>query len=82
MHSRYCSAALLVVMVVVTAAWATAQSVAIQPVTPTVLSAGDLGFRVEGHRGGKPVGTLVVKINGQWVEAELASPGPKAISAK
>jgi hypothetical protein len=44
----------------------------IQPLTPTVVSGGDLGFRVEGRRGNTPVGTLVIRINGQWVDVEVA----------
>jgi hypothetical protein len=36
--------------------------------TPTVLSGGDIGFRVEALRGGSPIGRLVVRWNGQWVE--------------
>jgi len=38
-----------------------------------VISGGDLGFRVEGQaRDGTPTGKLVVRINGQWVEAGFA----------
>lgn len=33
---------------------------------PTV----DLGFRIDGRKGNTPVGALVVRINGEWVEAE------------
>ena len=37
--------------------------------TPRVLSGGDIGFRVEAiDKDGKPVGTWVVKVNGEWVE--------------
>jgi hypothetical protein len=39
-----------------------------------ILSGSDIGFRVEGNKAGKPVGTLVVRIDGQWVEATF-SPG-------
>jgi hypothetical protein len=39
---------------------------------PVVISGADLGFRVDGHEGGRPVGTLVVRVNGRWVE-------PKAV---
>jgi hypothetical protein len=39
----------------------------------TVLSGSDLGFRVEGRRGATPTGTLVVRVDGKWVEAELSS---------
>jgi hypothetical protein len=32
-----------------------------------------VGFRVEGIRAGKtPVGKVVVRVNGEWVEAEIA----------
>jgi hypothetical protein len=38
--------------------------------TPTVISGNDLGFRVEGRKGGIPTGRFVVRINGQWTEIE------------
>jgi hypothetical protein len=37
-----------------------------------VLSGGDIGFRIEYFQGRQPVGTLVVKVNGQWVEPKTA----------
>jgi hypothetical protein len=55
------------------ATWIAAQSVAVTPVTPRVLSGDDIGFRVEGLRGSTPVGKIVVRVNGQWIEAEAAS---------
>ena len=39
---------------------------------PTVIAGNDIGFRVESHKGNTPVGTLVVRINGQWVEAQFS----------
>jgi hypothetical protein len=39
-------------------------------VKPTVLSGSDVGFRVEGQRGNVAVGTIVIKVNGEWVEAD------------
>lgn len=33
-----------------------------------VVSGGDIGFRIEGWEGGQPVGTLVVKIDGRWLD--------------
>ena len=57
--------------------WITAQSVAVTPVTPRVLSGTDVGFRVEGLRGSTPVGKIVVRVNGQWIEAESASPATR-----
>jgi hypothetical protein len=41
---------------------------------PMVYSGNDLGFRVDTSqsRGDMIVGTLVVRVNGQWVEASFA----------
>jgi len=40
---------------------------------PTIISGPDVGFRVVGNRGGRPLGTLVVRINGEWKEVQFAS---------
>ena len=58
-----------------------AQAPAQRGTNPTIISGGDLGFRVEGRRGDHVTGTFVVKINGEWVVAEPA-PGAKALSLK
>jgi hypothetical protein len=51
------------------------QSATTRPFTrpfPTVIKAGDFGYRVDGWRSGEsPVGTLVVQIDGGWYEARL-----------
>ena len=40
---------------------------------PQVLSGSDIGFRVERvGRGGTPIGALVVRVDSDWVEAEMA----------
>ena len=40
---------------------------------PRVISGSDLGFRVERQGGdGAPIGRLVVRMNGRWVEAGFA----------
>lgn len=40
-----------------------------------MVSGNDIGFRVEGtDRSGRPVGTWMIRINGEWVE-----PSPDAI---
>ena len=73
----------VVVLLVCAGAWAYAQSLQTFPVTPTVVSGADFGFRIEGNRGGTPVGTLVVKMNGQWGEAEIGGAGrPKRITSR
>jgi hypothetical protein len=60
-------------------AWGASQAVQTQKVPPTVLSGADIGFRVEGRKGDAPVGTLVVRVNGQWVEAQFSA-GAKLIT--
>jgi hypothetical protein len=72
MRFRYLLAT-LVTLAIVSIGWAAAQ-VAVDTVPPKVLAGPNVGFRVEGLRGGTtPVGRIVVMVNGQWVEAELAS---------
>jgi len=77
MKLRYFAAGFLVALIVsAVTTWAMSQLVMIDPVTPRVVTGGDVGFRVEGLRGGStPVGTLVVRVNGEWVEAEVKLPG-------
>jgi len=73
----------VIVLIAFAAAWSYAQSLQVTPVTPTVLSGADFGFRVEGNRAGTPIGTLVIKMNGQWVEAEIGVDGrPKRITSR
>ena len=36
--------------------------------TPTVVSGSDVGFRVERTQNGIPVGRVVVRVNGTWVD--------------
>lgn len=62
----------VVCVIVAGGAMAYGQAVQTQPVVPTVISGNDIGFRMEGRKGTRPVGRLVVRIDGQWVEAELA----------
>lgn len=38
------------------------------PLEPNVVSGADIGFRIDGFDGRQPVGTLVVKVDGRWVE--------------
>ena len=59
-------------------AQAPAQAPSIQPApgsqpqaqSPTIISGNDIGFRVDQYKRGIPVGVLVVRVNGQWVEPE------------
>ena len=36
----------------------------------TILSGNDVGFRIDGWKGDAPIGTLLVRVNGQWLEAQ------------
>lgn len=44
-----------------------------------ILSGSDIGFRVERMEGNRAAGTLMVRIDGQWVEAV---PAPKAMAVR
>jgi hypothetical protein len=49
-------------------AWAGAQVFSRTPVNPPmVLSGADVGFRVTAYERSTPVGSFVVRVNGQWV---------------
>jgi hypothetical protein len=39
---------------------------------PTILSSSDIGFRIDSQAGGVPTGTLVIRIDGQWVEPRIS----------
>ena len=74
----------LTVFLVVTAAWVSAQVIrppsetGLQPmdlVAPTVISGSDLGFRIESNKDNVPVGRLVIRINGRWVDAQVGTGG-------
>jgi hypothetical protein len=55
---------------VIVALWSSAH--ARGPDTPTLFSGVDLGFRLEQTKGNLREGTLVVRIDGQWVEVQLS----------
>jgi hypothetical protein len=50
--------------------------------SPTVIAGSDLGFRVESTRNGIPIGQFVIRINGQWVDAQLGTNGVVPAGAK
>jgi hypothetical protein len=80
MRLKYAAAAAFALLLVVAAtAWVTAQVLAVTPVPPKVMTGTDVGFRVEGLRGNTPVGKIVVKVNGEWVEADITSVATKSL---
>ena len=40
---------------------------------PKVVSGADFGFRVEADQKGTPVGKLVIRVDGKWIEARVAA---------
>ena len=47
--------------------------------TDRILSGSDIGFRLEGtDRAGTPLGTFMLRVNGEWVEASI-SPKVRAL---
>jgi hypothetical protein len=49
------------------------QARTVDPMTlasPTILTGGDVGFRLERVRDGVPVGRVVVRVDGHWVEPQ------------
>jgi hypothetical protein len=57
----------IVATAVITASMTMAQT---RPPAPRILSGADIGIRIEGTdpRTGNPTGTLVVRLDGEWVE--------------
>jgi hypothetical protein len=39
---------------------------------PLVIAGNDIGFRVDRYDGGRPVGVIVVRVDGRWVEPKSA----------
>ncbi|MCM3881169.1 MAG: hypothetical protein ND807_13755 [Vicinamibacterales bacterium] len=72
----------LTVFLVVAVVWASAQvarppsETGLKPmdlVAPTVISGSDLGFRIESSKDNVPVGRLVVRVSGRWVDAQVGT---------
>ena len=76
---RVVAAVFVILLIVVATALVTAQVVAVKPVPPKVMTGPDVGFRVEGLRGSTPVGVVVVRVNGEWVEADIAKVGTRSL---
>lgn len=50
--------------------------------SPSVISGADIGFRIEANRGQTPVGRLVIRVNGQWVEPDWTMKVEKATTPR
>jgi hypothetical protein len=69
-RSRFIVMLLWLVSLVVTGAVVAAQNARRDPAA--VISGNDIGFRPEGWNGKARTGTWLVRINGEWVEAQGA----------
>ena len=78
-QARIVIVTLSVVSLIFTGAVVSAQRQMTPLGAPTVVSGRDIGFRVEGHIGNRPAGTLVIRVNGEWV-VPVASSGPARLS--
>ena len=68
--SRFIVAVLWLISLAVTSAVVAAQTSRREPAA--VISGNDIGFRPEGWNGKARTGTWLVRINGEWVEAQGA----------
>jgi hypothetical protein len=72
MRIRYVVPVLIAMALFISVAFTRAQHVMVRPLNPPVIvSGGDIAFRIEGDRGGTPVGRIVVKQEGKWVATEI-----------
>ena len=70
----------VVALVILASAWAAAQAIIARKVDPPILvSSPNVGFRVEAWQGDTAIGRLMVRIDGEWVEADFAG-GPRRLS--
>jgi hypothetical protein len=80
-RQRISVAVLWAASIVAVGAWTRAQTPAPSGPAPTVVSGNDLGFRIDSRKGNTPVGTLVIRVNGKWVEPDF-SVGMKRLTAR
>lgn len=67
-------AALWVLSLFIVSSVGAQQAFGIDPLPePRIVSGPDVGFRIEGRQKGAPVGQLVVRIDGKWVEARFGT---------
>ena len=80
MRVRRIAAAAILLVLIGAVVWTRAQGRS--TIAPqTVFSGSDLGFRVDGAPGSAPAGTLVVKVDGKWVEVDLSAK-PRVVPAR
>jgi hypothetical protein len=71
-RARVAFAALWIASLLGVARLSTAQAPERAPSLPRILTGADLGFRLERYDRGTPVGRLMVRVDGRWVEADFS----------
>jgi hypothetical protein len=70
-----------IIVVMGTGIWLVAQILEQQPVQPPITVMGNnIGFRIEAYKGDTVLGTLVVRVNGKWVDAQSAGGGLSSLN--
>lgn len=50
---------------------------------PRIVSGPDVGFRIEADQNGTPVGRLVVRLNGKWIDVRVGGlPGARPVGTE
>ena len=52
----------------------------VQP--PITVMGDDVGFRIEAYKGDTVLGTLVVRVNGKWVDAQAGVGGTRRLTVQ
>lgn len=72
-----------VVLVIAMGIWAFAQVGEERKVQPPVTVMGEnVGFRIEAYKGDTVLGTLVVRVNGKWVDAQAGIGGTRRLTSQ
>lgn len=69
----------MVLLVLALGVYVWAQAPIPAPPPQGVVSGGDIGFRVEASDLKRAVGTLMVRVDGRWLEARFSDKGPNVI---
>jgi hypothetical protein len=63
--------------------WGLAQVLEERRVQPPITVMGDdVGFRIESYKGDTVLGTLVVRVNGKWVDAQPGGGGLRRLTVQ
>jgi hypothetical protein len=70
---RYIAAGLVLAAVCIAGVWARAQAQTPSAPEPTIITGGDVGFRIDRWQGDTPIGRWVIRHDGKWVEPRTSA---------